>query len=229
MVLCFGTFASILKVHKNNIREDMLIARLIKCIAPENPYIRYNSLKDKEKLVSEKSWEEFEVIPSAINKIIRCKRNYVSYTDPLPFKEVVDNIIKHFIPHIISCEIPEIILSLMDIIHQDESLSSKHKELFKECFGVYKHDFLQSGVFFFPDFVAKCLKYTTSLSCINKDGESHVTRIDEKYCKQIWKIYGNKYIWNPQTYIFEFTFREVNNIVLPLAEISDENLEAIFK
>lgn len=160
MILCFGTLASVLKIYKTTGREDMLIGRLIKCITPESPYIRYDSLKDKEKLVSEKSWDTFEAIPTSINKIIRCAKNYVKHMDDLPFEEIVNNIRKHFVPYIYSDGISRIIFALLEIIRQDETLSANRKELFNECFGMPKYELFIKEFIDFPDFIARCLIYT---------------------------------------------------------------------
>ena len=66
----------------------------------------------------------------------------------------------------------------------------------------------------FPDFITKCLLYTTSLFCKNKDGMNHVDNIDENHCFQIWKLYENEYIWKSETQMFEMTYIKICKVYI---------------
>lgn len=92
MVLCFGTFATVLCLYRNqqsHISQATLVAKLARCVDRKSSYIVWDN-RDKE----EDDWDVNGDGP-AISKLLHCTKNFV-FSDVYPTNPALENVIKDF-------------------------------------------------------------------------------------------------------------------------------------
>lgn len=178
MRLCFGIFAKVLNFCRKNTRQDVFIAKIVKCIEPGSSYIssdyRYS---DKWDIEGDKV---------ACNKLIHCVRPFVSISNE--FSQVseskLDKVRKKFeinvAPLIKEEKRAAAILALLDIIQRDKVIDNENAENFKKYLGVDKQQLLQQGKFIFSDFIIRILLYTVYGNvdnCVGKEYKGLITKV----------------------------------------------------
>lgn len=167
--LCFGTFASLLnKCRSEEVHQFDFLGTLICGI---DKYSRY---------ISE---------ASAITRLLKCELNY-TLTEAAIIKEPTNDTLTNYIfkelaPFIMEDKKKTVILTLIDIIRRDTSLSREKKELFKEYFFVDREQFLMESNFVFSDIVSKALLFTTFGNVKNKYNKGDVFVISDEYINTV--------------------------------------------
>ena len=205
MRLCFGIFANVLNYCRlNNIRQDALVARIVKCVDQHSSYI-----VGSDKFYNENVLEISGDGP-AVSKLLHCTRNFVFVDRNAAVKPAIENVINNFdtnvSPFIIENMKGSVILALLDIIRQDETIDFTNRDSFKEYLGLDKQHLLQQEEFNFSDFLGRILVYTTYGNIENTLGKEYVHLLTKDYINKVTALYIYDYIWNRSTQTLVSTF-----------------------
>ncbi len=208
MRLCFGTFASVLNQCRcTTILQAPLIARIAAVVDPCSRYIGENRFKIQKQIQECGQIHDNEDITGDApmsNKLLKCKQNFI-FTERenknIPTQYEITNRIENIVaPFIDEDKKPIVILALLHIIQQDESIDFEKKENFKKYLGKSKQDLLQQNDFIFSDFLGKILLYTVCGVVDNTVGKEYIQKItNSSFINDITKNYMYEFQWNTNT------------------------------
>ncbi|MBE6844321.1 MAG: hypothetical protein E7508_01220 [Ruminococcus sp.] len=193
--LCFGTFASLLnKCRSEEVHQFDFLGDLIWGI---DQYSRY---------ISE---------APAVTRLLKCELNYTLTEAAIKEKPTNDTLTNYIFeevaPSIMEDKKKIVILTLIDIIRRDTSLSREKKELFKEYFFVDREQFLMESNFVFSDIVSKALLFTTFGNVKNKYNKGDVFVISDEYINTVTAPYLNDVDWDKGKQALTLTYIEIYN------------------
>lgn len=192
MKLCFGTFAKILILCMEGMTQNKLVAKLVKCVDHTSSYIssqyRFNG-----------SFDDIDGDKPAISKLVNCKINF-SYangetTIPPTLNEVIEKLTLNVIRFMGEKCKTKIILTLIRVIQEDESVDGEEKDVFKKIFGTDKQHFFQQTDFLFSELLGMTLLYVVNSDIKNTMGKSCIKTITEDYVDESFNTFQCDYIW----------------------------------
>lgn len=211
MVLCFGTFATVLCLYRNqqsHISQATLVAKLARCVDRKSNYMessyRYNEEDD---------WNVTGDGP-AISKLLHCTKNFV-FSDVYPTKPALENVIKDFdkniSPFIKENKKAAIILTLLEIIRseivqKEAVVPTGNDDNFENYLTKTKSVLLHQTSFSFSDFLGRILYYTTFGEIDNIRGKKFVHLITEDFVNKIAGQYAGEYKWIQSSQTLSMTF-----------------------
>lgn len=184
MVLCFGIFARILN-HCSQAFQYKFVPRIAWVVDRWHSSLAIEL--DFE--VTDNDLDTMEGNPTVVSKLLACTlrfelsdKSFEPSGNPLPSVKVATERFKaKVLPFIDQDKIGQAVSAILYIISQDETISTKRKETFREYFGMYKDELLQQGKIDVPDFFARVLLYTTCVD--NKEGYPYAKKITEGFIK----------------------------------------------
>lgn len=204
MRLCFGTFASILNCcrQENIITQASFISKLVGIVDSKSRYRGYDHSLSGD--------------GPSIKKLLSCEINFVLSGGKDTKIPCQDTIIKNFqaniVPYIDEDKNAGIIISLLSIIQNDDSIDLEKRETFKKYFGFDKQQLLHQSKFIFSDFLSRILLYTICGKIDNRIGKEYVKLINKNYISDIIHLYNYEYQWNQSTQTLTLSFVEMFNI-----------------
>lgn len=200
MILCFGTFASVLNCCRQHTLQAPFIAKIINIIDSSSRYIGVDFAGDGP----------------AINRLLSCKIDFILSDGVITKVPEQEDVIKRFEneidPFIDEDNKAKIILTLLDIIRKDKSLDFDKRENLKKYIGFYKEQLLQQNEFVFSDFLGKILLYTICGNVSNKAGITCVKDITLDYINAISKPYVFEFQWDLDMQTLTLQFAKIFNI-----------------
>ncbi len=207
MLLCFGTFATVLNICREGINSAPLVARIARCVDSTNSCIGINRFKENGECIGD---------GPNVTKLLKCKRNFTFDKGIDAKKPTADEVIDRFrtdvTPYINEDKKAKAILTLLDIIKKDKIIDFENKEEFKKFCGKYKNEMLQQEKFEFSDFMGKLLIYTTYSNVKNTDGQSCVQMLTQDYIDKVTKPYVFEYKWDGNKDILDLLLVKIYNI-----------------
>ncbi len=192
MYLCFGTFAKILYYCQRQQQQDVLVARLARCVDPHSSYIE-NSDRFKE------GWE-INGDKAAASKLLACKRNFVLQekrdVDDHMKKEIVENFKMGVSPLIDEDKKKNAIFALLHVIQMDDTISGKNRRCFKRFFDIDKEQLLKKSDIYFCDFLGRALLYVVYGDMDNVNGKASVEKINADYIENLINRYQYEIEWD---------------------------------
>lgn len=207
MRLCFATFAKTLYFCRQRTNQEILVAKIIKCIDPCSNYL------DQDYRYSD-GWD-IKGDKFAINKLLHCTRPFTTISNEFSkvSKREFNTLRKKFktnvSPLINEDKQASAILTLLNIIKQDKVIDSENAENFKKYLGMDKQQLLQQEKFVFPDFIVRILLYTVYGNVDNRDGKEYIKFITKKYVDSCRDSYFNEYKWDSATQTLTLSFVEI--------------------
>lgn len=217
MRLCFGIFAKVINLCRNNILQAPLIARIVMCIDPENTIFSYNiaiinQINDYD-TITDTITDDFICNEQTISKLLACRITFAfsnRKSPKLPQQDIVVNRFENLVaPYIDEDKKGKIILTLLNIIKEDESIDFEKKENFKNYLGMEKQDLLQQTVFIFSDFMARILLYTLCSNIDNRVGIECAKTITDNYIEETCKSYEYEYQWDTSSQTLTLPFAKM--------------------
>lgn len=199
--LCFGTFASILNSFRKSYKSQVkFISDLIGLVDEDSVYIENG--------------------PS-ITKLLKYKINFVlsKKASKPSYGKLAKNIDDNIAPDIEDDDKKLIILALLDIIRNDESLERENKERFEFYFGSYKKELIEKrSKFQFSDFVGTALLYTIDENVKNIYDNDTAPVIDKEYINDVTSPYLNDIEWDVDNQVLTLTYIDYYNKFKQLIE-----------
>lgn len=187
MILCFGTFASVLNRCKQGLSQDKFIPRIVWVVDSKNRCL--GDGLDYE--ISGDDLETMEMLgnPSVVSKLLSCKQSLNLRTTSRPSLEIVaERFNAKVVPYIDEDKVAKAVLALLRIISKDDTIRTLRRESFRKYLGMYREELLQQTALNVPDFFARLLLYTTNVD--NRKGYPDAKEIAddfiEKAAKDSW-------------------------------------------
>lgn len=182
MRLCFGTFTSVLNHCRQNIYQAALIAQIVNIVDSGSRYLGKKMAGDGP----------------AINKLLSCKIDFAFSKEiaNIPLETVISKFETNISPFIDEDKKAKVIIALLNIIKNDDSIDIDKRENFIKYLGCEKQQLLQQSEFVFSDFVGKILLYTTLGNVKNRVGQECVKEITDNYIDNLAKPYANELQWD---------------------------------
>lgn len=208
MRLCFGTFATVLyHCRRGSITQAALVGTLARIVDPESRYIGVDRYKDKTQITGDRP---------AATKLINCKIDFVlSYCEDIQsvtLDGVVQSIKVEIAPLVDEDKKAAVILTLLRIIQDDESIDIDKQNSFAKYFGIEKSLLLQQEEFEFSEFLARTLFYTVHGGIDNKVGGTCVKSITRDYIDNIFGNLKYEVQWDSSSQIITLLFRRMFRI-----------------
>ncbi|MBD5085071.1 MAG: hypothetical protein HDT33_08465 [Clostridiales bacterium] len=180
MILCFGTFASLLHCCGSpQLPRNKFVPRVAWVIDTKNSSLGRNLTSDKDFAeVTSDVLDIMEGNPPVVSRLLSCQRPLELKNKRLPSVETATKRFEDAVmPFIDKDSVAKAVLGTLHIIYEDETIGVEHRENFKKYFEMYKEDLLRQTEFNAPAFFARVLLYTTCVdntkgrSCIFPDEE----------------------------------------------------------
>lgn len=191
MYLCFGTFAKILYYCQRQQQQDVLVARLARCVDPHSSYIE-NADRFKE------GWE-INGDKAAVSKLLACKRNFVLQENKeANSQDVIENFRMGVVPLIDEAKRKNAIVALLNIIRMDDNIDGGNQWNFKRFFDVDKEQLFKKSEYYFYDFLGRVLLYVVYGNVDNIRGETCVKDITSNYIEILTNDYQYELEWSSE-------------------------------
>ena len=183
MILCFGTFASILRLCKlPGVTDPQLVGTMTKTVDPNCRYISPDNATAISRLLS--CTGGFSTGRSKGGSGAMKAGEGISDVVQLAKSETTDNIVGDFQIKVLELLDEDkkalAVLALMDIIRQDETLDGTRKHTFEKYLGIKKDALLAQSELLLSHFLAGLFLYTVVIGK-NTDGRECVKTINEDY------------------------------------------------
>lgn len=196
MHLCFGSIAFLLENFRNVGTQAILVARMALCLDERSNYVEYDQRHEKDK-------GTIEGDKVAASKLVHLKKNFVFSEPELSSYVDLESVTKRFkedVEPLIDVDKKALILlTLLHIIRNDDSIEKEKNQTFKKFFGLYRLELLQQTEFMFSDFLSRALMYTTCGKVNNIFSHDFTADLKEAYIPRIPDIYQNEYEWDAET------------------------------
>lgn len=173
MILCFGTFASILNCCKQGLSQERFIPRVVWVVDRKNRCIMSNldvalDADELDTMVAEGNGPLVRKLLVCDQKLkLRSKRHSIENASKSFKSEVM--------PYLDEDKIAKAVLAILYIISMDGTIATERKETFIKYIGMDRDELLKQEMFDVPDFFARVLLYTTCVD--NKEGSSSIEEI----------------------------------------------------
>ena len=189
MILCFGTFASILRLCKlPGVTDPQLVGTMTKTVDPNCRYISPDNATAISRLLS--CTGGFSTGRSKGGSGAMKAGEGISDVVQLAKSETTDNIVGDFQIKVLELLDEDkkalAVLALMDIIRQDETLDGTRKHTFEKYLGIKKDALLAQSELLLSHFLAGLFLYTVVIGK-NTDGRECVKTVSVKriLCNQL--------------------------------------------
>lgn len=180
MILCFGTFVSVLSYYTQGQPDVKFVPRVAWVVDTKNSSLG----KGLTSNVSEDELDGMEGNPEVVCRLLSCKRPLVLRDKQLPSLAVARARFKSKVmPFINEEKVAKAVLAVRHIISLDDTIKNERKETFRKYLGMYRDAFLQQTIFDVPDFFARVLLYTTCID--NNEGRPYVKEITDSFIEEI--------------------------------------------
>lgn len=208
MILCFGTFATILNLCRQDLTQLRFLVSLVWALDRKNSALG----SDLEDIVDDP--DGMEGNKPVVSRLLSCERPLKLRDEQLPSLSVARERFKaKVLPHINEDKIAGAVLSVLYIIQFDDTIDEEHRETFKKHLGVNKEELLRQTTFNVPDFFTRILLYTTCVD--NKKGKPYVKDITDKFIEDAKAATLAKIEWDSET----------QTIVIAIPSLSEEKNE----
>lgn len=156
MVLCFGTFASILNQCRLNMPQEKFVSRIAWVVD------RRNSSLGSEIDFDVEDPADIDGNKPVVTRLLSCQRPFVLRDKQFPsLRTAKQRFASQVLPFIKENSIAKALLAVLYVIQYDSTIENGHAATFKENLGVSKDKLLTLTKFNAPDFFARVLRYTT--------------------------------------------------------------------
>lgn len=178
MVLCFGTFASVLNLCKLNLTQERFVPRIAWVIDRRNHSLGSELDFDVE--------DPGDITPNKdeVSRLLSCQRPLVLKDGQPPSQKLAhERFTSQVMPFIKENMIAKALLAVLHIIYSDSTIENEHKGTFKKDVGMDKDELLHQTRFSVPDFFSRVLLYTTHTE--NRDGQPYAGKITQDFIKEV--------------------------------------------
>lgn len=205
MVLCFGTFASILNCCKQNLPQDKFVPRIAWVVD------RRNSSLGSEIDFDVEDPADIDGNKTVVTRLLSCQRSLKLRDKRLPsHRTAKERFASQVMPSMNESMIAKALLAVLYVIQSDSTIENEYAATFKENLGVYKDKLLTLTKFNAPDFFARVLRYTTYID--NKAGRPYAGEINETFIERVADECWSELKWHADTQTVEIIPSEAKRL-----------------
>ena len=217
MVLCFGTFASILNCCKQNLPQDKFVPRIAWVVD------RRNSSLGSEIDFDVEDPADIDGNKPVVTRLLSCQRPLVLRDKQLPsHRTAKERFASQVMPSMNESMIAKALLAVLYVIQSDSTIENEYAATFKENLGVSKDKLLTLTKFNAPDFFARVLRYTTYID--NKAGRPYAGKITEAFIERVADECWSELKWHADTQTVEIIPSEAKRLREELYVINEFRL-----